>query len=187
MSERFQRHSRRRPRAAGARCRGASRPSWPRRATKCCARWRKSKTPAAAPSARRRKRAPTRSTASPRDLLPVADTLTRALAAAPRDSADEALRNLLDRRRTHRTGVDRRVRAPWPQARRRQGRDVRPQPPPSGGAGALGPARGTSLLEVHAARLRAGRPDLARGDGAGFRRGRRRAAAKRRHQGLSRR
>lgn len=29
------------------------------------------------------------------DLLPVADTLSRALAAAPRDSADEALRNLV--------------------------------------------------------------------------------------------
>ncbi|MEZ5994253.1 MAG: nucleotide exchange factor GrpE [Hyphomonadaceae bacterium] len=29
------------------------------------------------------------------DLLPVADTLTRALAAAPRDTADEALRNLI--------------------------------------------------------------------------------------------
>ena len=73
--------------------------SWPRRATRCCARWRKWKTCASAPGARW---PIPRRTASPgfaRDILDIADNLQRALDAIPaeaRETADPGIKAFIE-------------------------------------------------------------------------------------------
>jgi molecular chaperone GrpE (heat shock protein) len=114
------------------------------------------------------------------DLLPVADSLSRALQAAPRDDLDEGFRNLL-------TGVELTERALLEAFARHGLRRI-------GAKGeafdpnlhqAVGPARRQDRGS-DAARLRAGRSHAARGDGACVGRSRRgRARSQRRHQGLT--